>query len=67
MSSCRTAPVVDVLRAVKEGAFVASDFPVILVLENHLPLPLQELLAQVSQGNTLTEWQTNWLAKLVKN
>jgi hypothetical protein len=44
---CNPAPVVDLLKAIKEHAFVASEYPVVLTIENHLPIPLQKLLAQV--------------------
>lgn len=40
----------DLLHAIKEYAFVASEFPLMLTIENHLPVPLQNLLAQVGNG-----------------
>ncbi|GAQ84819.1 Phosphoinositide-specific Phospholipase C [Klebsormidium nitens] len=46
MTLCKPAPVLELLHAIKEYAFVASDFPLMLTIENHLPVPLQNLLAQ---------------------
>ncbi|ODN02952.1 1-phosphatidylinositol 4,5-bisphosphate phosphodiesterase gamma-1 [Orchesella cincta] len=40
---------VDVLKAIKEYAFAASDFPVILSLEDHCTLPQQRKMAQKFQ------------------
>jgi hypothetical protein len=46
---CKPAPVLDLLNAIKKYAFFASEYPLMLTIENHLPVPLQHLLAQVSR------------------
>lgn len=46
----------DCLRAIKENAFVTSDYPVIITIENHLPLDIQEEAARMIRdilGDTL--------------
>ena len=37
----------DVLKVIKEYAFVASPFPLILSLEDHLSIPQQQFVAKV--------------------
>lgn len=50
--TCRTltAPIelIKCLKSIKEHAFVASEYPVILTLEDHLTPDLQDKVAQVS-------------------
>ena len=38
------------LRSIKEYAFVASDYPVVITLEDHLTPDLQAKVAEVSLG-----------------
>jgi phosphatidylinositol phospholipase C gamma-1 len=40
---------VDVVKTIKEHAFVRSEFPVILSLEDHCSLPQQRKMAQIFQ------------------
>lgn len=54
--NCRTltAPVdlIKCLRAIKEHAFVASEYPVVITFEDHLNPNLQALVAKVSTTST---------------
>lgn len=49
LGSTLTKPVAfaDCIKAIKEHAFVASEYPVIITIENHLKVEVQQQAAQV--------------------
>jgi phosphatidylinositol phospholipase C delta len=57
MQSCRTltTPValIKCLTSIKEYAFVASEYPVVITLEDHLTPDLQAKVAQVISWNSI--------------
>ena len=52
-TECTRVALDEVLVAIAEDAFVASPYPLILSLENHLSLPLQREAARLFKQATL--------------